>query len=100
MVGGSWQRVTKALVAEGVQGISEALINTRINACVLSDPDLLIRTGNEHGVLVILCYGHLQYTELYFSEKLWPEFSAADFDTLRGVYAVRNRRYGVSRRVL
>lgn len=92
---GRWQlaEVTKALVAEGVQGISEALINTRINACVLSDPDLLIRTGNEQRISNFMLWS-LAYTELYFSEKLWPEFSAADFDTALEVYAVRNRRYG------
>ena len=92
---GRWQlaEVTKALVSEGEQDISEELISARINAYVLSDPDLLIRTGNEQRISNFMLWS-LAYTELYFSEKLWPDFSATDFDIALEVYAARNRRYG------
>jgi undecaprenyl diphosphate synthase len=92
---GRWQltEVVKSLVSEGISSVSEASISARINADVQSDPDLLIRTGNEQRISNFMLWS-MAYTELYFSDKLWPDFSSADFDHALEVYAARNRRYG------
>lgn len=59
----------------------------------LPDPDLLIRTGGEKRISNFFLY-QLAYTELYFSDKLWPDFSKADFDIAIEDFNKRNRRFG------
>ena len=92
---GRWQltEVAKSLLNEAAEPIDEALISARINASVTSDPDLLIRTGNEQRISNFMLWS-LAYTELYFSDKLWPDFSGDDFEAALAAFAARNRRYG------
>ncbi len=59
----------------------------------LPDPDLFIRTGGEQRVSNFLLW-NLAYAELYFTETLWPDFSAADFEIALQHYAGRQRRFG------
>jgi len=59
----------------------------------LPDPDLLIRTGCEHRVSNFLLW-HLAYSELYFTDTLWPDFSADDLDQALAWFATRERRFG------
>jgi undecaprenyl diphosphate synthase len=59
----------------------------------LPDPDLFIRTGGEQRVSNFLLW-NLAYAELYFTETLWPDFSAADFALALQHYAGRQRRFG------
>jgi undecaprenyl diphosphate synthase len=59
----------------------------------IPDPDLLIRTGNEQRISNFLLW-NLAYTELYFSDVLWPEFSTAELDAAFEFYARRERRFG------
>ncbi|WP_347485336.1 polyprenyl diphosphate synthase [Vandammella animalimorsus] len=57
------------------------------------DPDLLIRTGGELRISNFLLW-QLAYTELYFSDVLWPDFDAQDLDAALCDYAQRQRRFG------
>lgn len=59
----------------------------------LPEPDLLIRTSGEQRISNFMLW-QLAYTELYFTEVLWPDFSAADFEQALLAYSQRNRRYG------
>ncbi|MBQ9081496.1 MAG: di-trans,poly-cis-decaprenylcistransferase [Clostridia bacterium] len=57
------------------------------------DPDLIIRTGNEKRLSNFLLY-QAAYSELYFSEKMFPAFSDEDFDEAIKDYKNRTRRFG------
>ena len=57
------------------------------------DPDLLIRTGGERRLSNFLLW-QAAYAELYFSDKLWPEFDSAALDEALADYAARERRFG------
>ena len=57
------------------------------------DPDLLIRTGGEQRISNFLIW-QLAYTELYFTDVLWPDFSEADLEMAFSDYAKRQRRFG------
>ena len=56
-------------------------------------PDLFIRTGGEMRISNFLLW-QLAYTELYFTETLWPDFSAREFKLALDWYATRERRFG------
>lgn len=59
----------------------------------LPEPDLFIRTGGEQRISNYLLW-QLAYTELYFTEKLWPEFDDDDFDAALASFGSRQRRFG------
>ena len=59
----------------------------------LPDPDLLIRTGKEVRLSNFLLY-QSAYTELYFSDKMFPEFSDRDLDKAIKAFSKRTRRFG------
>jgi len=59
------------------------------------DPDLFIRTGGEQRISNFLLW-NLAYTELYFTDCLWPDFDAAEFEAALQHYAVRQRRFGLT----
>ncbi|HJX57507.1 MAG TPA: undecaprenyl diphosphate synthase family protein, partial [Thiobacillus sp.] len=57
------------------------------------DPDLVIRTGGEQRISNFLLW-QLAYTELYFTDALWPDFDAAALDEAIASYRSRERRFG------
>ena len=57
------------------------------------EPDLFVRTGGEQRISNFLLW-QLAYTELYFTETLWPDFDAAALDTAIASYRSRERRFG------
>lgn len=57
------------------------------------DPDLIIRTGGEQRLSNFLLW-QSAYSELYFCNSYWPDFSVEDFDKALSSYAKRERRYG------
>ncbi|HEX4024452.1 MAG TPA: polyprenyl diphosphate synthase [Steroidobacteraceae bacterium] len=61
----------------------------------LPDPDLFIRTGGEQRISNFLLW-NLAYTELYFTDCLWPDFDVAEFEAALQHYAVRQRRFGLT----
>ena len=73
--------------------ITEDDLAGRMSLAGLSSPDLLIRTGGEHRISNFLLWD-MAYSELYFTDRLWPEFGAADLDEALAFYAGRQRRFG------
>lgn len=57
------------------------------------DPDMLVRTGGEKRLSNFLLY-QTAYTELFFTDTLWPDFSDEEFDSLVAEFHGRSRRYG------
>jgi len=57
------------------------------------DPDFFIRTGGEHRISNFLLW-QMAYTELYFTDIMWPDFSEQDFDLAIQDFAKRERRFG------
>jgi undecaprenyl diphosphate synthase len=99
--GGRWDIVQacRALAERAAAGelkaadISEELLGAGLALAGIPDPDLMIRTGGEQRISNFLLW-NLAYTELYFTEVLWPEFSAAHLDAAFSQYAQRERRFG------
>lgn len=73
--------------------ITEKLISSYLDTKEIPDPDLLIRTSLEYRLSNFLLW-QLAYTEMYFCEKLWPEFTTDDLDSAILNYQNRERRYG------
>jgi undecaprenyl diphosphate synthase len=75
--------------------IDEAMFNSRTALCNLPPPDLFIRTGGDRRVSNFLLW-QLAYTELWFTEALWPELDAATLQRALDDYASRERRFGLT----
>ncbi len=73
--------------------INETLFCDRLSLAGLIDPDLFIRTGGEQRISNYLLW-QTAYTELYFTETLWPDFDAEQFDLAIKWYSKRQRRFG------
>jgi undecaprenyl diphosphate synthase len=99
--GGRWDIVeaSRALarsVAAGAlepEDISEQMQAQHMSLRDLPEPDLFIRTGGEQRVSNFLLWD-MAYTELYFTETLWPDFDRAAFGEALSSYARRQRRFG------
>jgi undecaprenyl diphosphate synthase len=92
--GGQWDIVqaVRSLCADG-QPITAASLESRLVTAGLPSPDLLIRTGGERRISNFLLW-QLAYSELYFSDVLWPDFDDAEFERALHWYARRERRFG------
>ena len=76
-----------------VKEIDEELINKKLSLADYDEPDLLIRTGGEKRLSNYLLW-QIAYTELYFTDVLWPDFNTNQFDLALEWYAKRQRRFG------
>ena len=75
--------------------VGEDQITGALGTGGLPDPDLLIRTGGERRLSNFLLW-QLAYTELYFTDCLWPDFDESAFDQALEWFEGRDRRYGGS----
>lgn len=75
------------------EDITEEMINNKLDTAGLPDPDLLIRTSGEERLSNFLPW-QLAYTEFYFTDVLWPDFSKEDLLTAIRYYNGRERRFG------
>ena len=75
--------------------LSEADMAHALSTAELPEPDLFIRTGGEQRISNFLLW-QLAYAELYFTEKLWPEFDEAGLQHAFDVYSGRERRFGMT----
>ena len=73
--------------------VDEALFSPYLAMSYAPEPDLFIRTGGEQRISNFLLW-QLAYTELYFTETLWPDFDALALDEAIASYRNRERRFG------
>lgn len=73
--------------------VDETSFKDLLSTAGLPDPDLIIRTGGEVRLSNFLLY-QAAYSELYFSKKMWPEFSKRDLERAIENYSARDRRFG------
>lgn len=73
--------------------INDQLISNYLTTATIPDPELLIRTSGEHRISNFLLW-QLSYSELYFTNVLWPDFSRAEFINALLDYQNRERRFG------
>jgi len=102
--GGRWdiveaaRRIADAAVAGGLEpaALDEARFAAELALAGNPEPDLFIRTGGEHRLSNFLLWD-LAYTELYFTDGLWPDFDAAALDAAFAWFGGRERRFGAVR---
>jgi undecaprenyl diphosphate synthase len=85
----------RRIVASGIrpEAVDEHTVSNALYTSGLPDPDLLIRTGGEQRVSNFLIW-QTAYAELVFTDCLWPDFGAAEFDAALLEFARRTRRFG------
>ena len=97
--GGRWdilEAMQKALIANPhlqATDLTESLLLPHLSMAYAPEPDLFIRTGGEQRVSNFLLW-QLAYTELYFTDALWPDFDATQLQAAFAWYAQRERRFG------
>jgi len=92
--GGRWDIAQAAQqVAQRGEEITPERLAGALALAHVPDPDLLIRTGGELRISNFLLW-QLAYTELHFSDVLWPDFDAAHLDEAVAAFAGRERRFG------
>ncbi|MFW2403482.1 MAG: isoprenyl transferase [Gammaproteobacteria bacterium] len=99
--GGRWDIVeaVRKLAAKAKAGeidpddIDETVVGRHVSLAGLPDPDLLIRTGGEKRVSNFLLWD-FAYTEIWFTDTLWPEFDEQDLADALNFYGGRERRFG------
>jgi undecaprenyl diphosphate synthase len=92
--GGRWD-IAQAAAKLATRGepITQESMHAAMALAHVPDPDLIIRTGGEQRISNFLLW-QAAYSELYFSDKLWPEFDAAALDAAFDDYGARERRFG------
>jgi undecaprenyl diphosphate synthase len=92
--GGRWDIAQAARrLAECGEPINEESLSRAMALAHVPDPDLLIRTGGEKRISNFLLW-QTAYSELVFTDCLWPDFDAAELDKALGEFARRERRFG------
>lgn len=99
--GGRWDitQAAKSLAKKVASGemdanlISEDDISSQLTTAGLPDPDLFIRTGGEKRISNFLIW-QMAYTELYFTDVLWPDFDKDELHKAIADYSSRQRRFG------
>ena len=92
-------RAAKALASDissgllDIENTQENDLERRLMTHGLPDPDLIIRTSGEQRLSNFLMW-QSAYSELYFTDVLWPDFSEKDFQKAIDYYAQRSRRFG------
>ena len=76
------------------EDITEELLHAAIPSVHPGDPDLMIRTGGEYRISNFLLWG-AAYSELHFTRRLWPDFTAEDLHEAIAAYQHRERRFGL-----
>ncbi len=99
---GRWEikEAIKSIVDDATKGtltsddINEELITSYMQLNNVPDPELMIRTSGESRISNFLLW-QIAYSELYFTETLWPDFKKADFFKAILAYQKRERRFGL-----
>ena len=94
-------RMARLIAREAAEGkiapeaIDQQTVAAHMATAAWPDPDLLIRTSGERRLSNFLLW-QLAYTELYFTDIYWPDFTEAEFDKAIRSYQSRERRYGLT----
>jgi undecaprenyl diphosphate synthase len=95
--GGKWDilNAVKNIIKEGIDPdkIDEKLFESYLSTAGLDAPDFIIRAGGEMRMSNFVLW-QAAYSELYFSPKLWPDFSEEDLDVALAEFDKRQRRFG------
>lgn len=92
--GGRWDVAQAARqLAQTGREITEQSLSEVMSLSHVGDPDLLVRTGGELRISNFLLW-QSAYTELYFTDCLWPDFDAAELDKALADFSRRQRRFG------
>lgn len=99
--GGRWdivqaaQKIAKAAQAGklSVESINESVFNSYLSTKNLPDPDFFIRTSGEQRISNFFLW-QMAYTELYFTDIFWPDFTREAFEQALENFSKRQRRYG------
>jgi undecaprenyl diphosphate synthase len=102
--GGRWDivqaaRKLAAEVASGslrLEGLDETRFARELALGDVGDPDLFIRTGGDHRISNFLLW-NLAYTEIHVCDTLWPDFEVPHFEAALASFAMRERRFGLTR---
>ena len=91
----STKKIAKDLLSDkiSVDDINETLFSSYLDTSGQKDPDLIIRTAGEMRLSNFLLWQSV-YSELYFSDKMWPEFTTQDFEMAVHSFRQRNRKFG------
>ena len=81
------------LLKEGKTAVTEADVSDALYTSHCSDPDMIVRTGGDIRLSNFLLW-QAQYSELYFTDVLWPDISEKDIDLMVESFAKRKRRFG------
>ena len=99
--GGRWDMLQAARAWQAahpgvpIDAMDEAALQSHLCMADAPEPDLLIRTGGEARISNFLLW-QMAYTELYFTDVLWPDFNALELDKALASFAQRDRRFGTS----
>lgn len=92
--GGRWDIAQAAAsLASAGRPLTEQALNESMALAHVPDPDLIIRTGGEQRLSNFLLW-QAAYAELYFSDKLWPDFDETELDKAISDFGRRERRFG------
>src|SRR4051812_21759633 len=94
--GGRWdilQAANRCREEDPAAPITEERLSSFLSMAYAPEPDLFIRTGGEERVSNFLLW-QLAYTELYFTETLWPDFGSAALEAAFDSFRRRERRFG------
>ncbi len=81
------------LLREGKEAVNEEEFSQALWSAGLLDPDLILRTGGERRLSNFLPWQSV-YSELFFTDTKWPDFSREEFNAVLAEYAERERRHG------
>ena len=89
------RKAVRKTLSDGLrpEDVNEQFVSSLMTTADMPDPDLLIRTSGEYRISNFLLW-QLAYSELYFTDCLWPEFTEEEFYKAIVDYQKRERRFG------
>jgi undecaprenyl diphosphate synthase len=83
----------RKLLAAGVKNVTETNFGNCLWTKDIPDPDLIVRTGGEKRLSGFLPWQSV-YSELFFTDTLWPDFSKPEFNSIIADFSLRKRNFG------
>ena len=77
-----------------IRNLNENLISNYLSTSRIKDPDMIIRSGGQKRISNFFLW-QAAYSEIYFSDKLWPDFNEKDFEKALDEFSLRKRKFGV-----